>query len=90
MPYSVEQVHAGGPEGHDPQEREPEIDGPQVTGCLGDARDQLVVLDRAGGLGLVKLHTAHPEHGGNGYGEDDDPHAPQPLQLLAVIEDRFG
>ena len=80
----VEHAHAGQPVGGGARDGEREVDVPQGLGGLGDARRQLGVLDRTGDLGAVEQHAADPEHGQHGDGEDDDAHAAQPLQQLAV------
>ena len=35
-------------------------------------------------FGSVKQHAADSQHGQHGYGQNDNPHAAQPLQELAV------
>ena len=90
MPDGVKGGHARQPIGQGAGDGQPEVDIPQGLGGLGDARGELVVLDRPGGLGPVELHAADAEHGQDGHRQDDDAHAPQPLQLLAVVEDGGG
>jgi len=85
--YRVEEAHAGEPIGRCAQHGQAEVDVPQRLGSLGDSRRELVVLHRPGGLGSIKLHAADAEHGQDGDSEHDDPHAAEPLELLAVEED---
>ena len=47
-------------------------------------------LNGAGDLSAKKLHAADAEHGQHGDGKDDDAHAAQPLELLAVQQDGSG
>jgi hypothetical protein len=48
-----------------------------------------VVLHRPGRLGLVKRHAADAEDRQDRDREHDDAHAAEPLDLLAVVQDRL-
>jgi hypothetical protein len=50
----------------------------------------LLSLVGPGRLGAVELHAADAEHRQYGHGDHDDADAAQPLQQLAVEQDRFG
>ena len=86
----IERAHAGEPVSQRAEYRDSKINVPQRLGRLGNPRGQARVLDRPGGFGPVELHAADAEHGQYGHRENDDAQAAEPLQLLAVVENRFG
>ncbi|MNH10031.1 hypothetical protein D3C79_694960 [compost metagenome] len=86
----IEQGHAGHPVGQGAERRQQQIDEPERLGRLGDARGDLVVLDRPRDLGTVELHAPDTEQRQDGDRQHYDPHAPQPLQQLAIEEEGLG
>ena len=84
----VEQRHPRGPVGQHTGRREQQVDEPQGLGGAGDARRELRVLHRPWSLGLEELHAADAEQRQQRDGEHHDADAAEPLDLLAVVEDR--
>ncbi len=89
MADGVEKAHA--PQGQQDrfQGGEKGVDLPQDLGGVPDSRRELVGR-RAGRLGLVELHAADPQKGQDRQGEDDDPHAPQPLNEAPPEQQPLG
>ena len=86
----VEPVHARRPVADRAEDRQPEVDVPEGLGGLGDPGGEPLVLHWPGGLRPVELEPPDPEHRQDGDREHDDPHAAQPLEHLAVKEQRPG
>ena len=82
----VKKGHPGHPVGQRTTDRQSQIDVPQGLCRLGDTRCQLGILHRPRRLGTVQLHSADTQHGHHRYRQDNDAHAAQPLELLAVVK----
>src|SRR5690606_11845191 len=80
----IEQRHASQPVGARAGQGQATVDEPQYLGGLGDAWGELVFLQRTRHLRPVQLHAADAQQRQYRYGQHDDPHATEPLQLLAV------
>ena len=85
----VEQGHTGEPVGRSACHGNEQVQVPQRLGGFGDARGQLGVLHRPRNLRFVQLHAPDAQHGQDRHRQHDNAHAAKPLQLLAVIENRF-
>src|SRR5690606_14751901 len=79
-----EQRHDGQPVGDRAGQGQATIDEPQYLGGFGDARGELVFLQRARHFRPVQLHAADAQQRQYRHGQHDDPHAAEPLQLLTV------
>jgi len=88
MSDRIEKAHSGEPVPGRAEEGQSRVYGPQRLGRLRDARRQLLVLHRSRCLGLVQRHAADAEYRQQRDRQHDDAHATQPLDLLAVIQDR--
>ena len=86
----IEQRHSCGPECQGTDSGDEQIDVPERLGRLGNARGHLVVLDWPRDLGTVELHAPDTEQRQYGDRQHDDPHASQPLQQLAIEQERLG
>ena len=89
MAQRIEPTHAGEPIAERAGNREGEIDVPKGFRSLGNTRRQLGILDRTGCFSAVQLHAADAQHGQHGDGENDNAHAAEPLQLLAIIKNGY-
>ncbi len=90
MTDGIEQGHARHPVRQGAEGGEQQIDEPERLGRLGDTRGDLVVLDRPRNFGAIELHAPDAEQRQYGYRQHYDPHAPQPLQQLAIEQKRLG
>ena len=68
-------------EEHGEHDRERDVQDPEESGGLADPFAERDL--RSGELGLHHLPTAYAKPRQHGDGEDDDPHAPEPLRELA-------
>ena len=85
MCHRVEPVHSGGPQGKDHQHREDQIDAVQDLGGLRGFGHQFTD-DGPGRLGLHHMKRARAQGGEKGDGQDQDPHAAQPMDEGAPEE----
>ena len=82
MAERVEPTHTRGSQRDDADRRDADIGQPQRLRGLGDARRELLVLDRARGLGPVERHAADPEQRQHGDRQHDDADAAEPVQRM--------
>ncbi len=85
----IERCHARKPETERTGSRETDVNEPERLRGLRDARRELFVLDRTRRLGLVQRHAADAEHRHERDCQNHDSHAAEPVDLLAVVEDRL-
>ena len=78
----VQPIHPRPFQREDAGNRDHRIRHPEIFGGLGDAWRQLAVLDRARCFGDIQLATADAQDGKDGHGQNDDAHAPQPVQFM--------
>ena len=78
MAECLVEVHAAEHEQHHFRSSEEDVDPPQQLGGVLNARLQAVGRG-AGDFGLKQLHAADAQHGEDSQGQDDDPHAAQPM-----------
>ncbi len=90
MGERVERRHAGEPECDRTNHGENGINDADAFRRRRNPRRHAMVLERTRCLGLVELHTADPEHRQQRDREHDDADAAEPLNLLAVEQDRLG
>ena len=90
MADRIKQAHAGQPVSQPAKDRESQVEVPERLCGLCNTRRQLVVFDRPRCFSPIQLHAADAEHWQNSDGENDDSHAAQPLQLLAIVKYRTG
>jgi hypothetical protein len=84
----VERAHAREPERERAERGEQHVKSADVTRRARDARREPLVLERPRRLGLVQLHAADAEHRQQCDREHDHAEPAEPLDLLAVEEDR--
>ncbi len=90
MADGVEETHPGEPERQCAGAGQADIEHPQRTCRLRDPGRGFLVLGDPGGLRPIQLHPADAHERQDRDGEDDDAHSPEPLDLLAMIEDGRG
>ncbi len=79
----IEPAHPGQLEGQDAGDGDAQIHGPEDGRGVADAGGEFGVLDGSRDLGAQELHAADPQQGQDGHRQDDDPHAPQPVEGMA-------
>ncbi len=84
----VERAHAREPEGKRTEPSEQHVEAADVARRARDPRRQPFVLERPRRLGLVELHAADAEHRQQRDREHDHAEAAEPLDLLAIEQNR--
>ena len=89
MRYGIEETHAGCPVCECASDGEAQVDIPECLRRLRDSGCQFVVLYRPRRFSAIQLHSADAEHRENGDRQNNDPHATQPLEKLAIEQERL-
>ena len=89
MAYGVEAGHARQPIGESTDGSQGQVNLKQHIGRLTDPRGQFGVLHWSRCLCAIELHTTDPEHWQNGHRDHHYTYTAEPLQLLAIVENRF-
>ena len=90
MTDGIKQIHARQPQQQGAGYGQQQVDVPQGFGRFGNPGRHLVVFHRPGYFGTKQLHAADAKNGQNCHRQHYDAHAAQPLQHLAIEQDRLG